>query len=153
MSMIGRWLDMRRDNRTRDLFEVPQPAQPIPASMDYRAQVSATAAEMMKNADCDRHDLAARCSRLTGTDVSKHMLDAYASEARDTFNLPFWFAPILETSCVSHDLSNWLAGVRGGRLLVGRDALTAELGKLERTRDEAARLIRDLKKQMGGRHV
>jgi len=142
---------MRRDRHTRDLFEVPQPAQAIPASMDYRAQVSLITAEMMKNADCDRHDLAARCSRLTGTDVSKHMLDAYASEARDTFNLPFWFAPVLETACVSHDLSNWLAGIRGGRLLVGRDALMAELGKLERARDEAGRMIRDLKKQMGGR--
>lgn len=142
---------MRRDRYTRDLFEVPQPAAPVPASMDYRAQVSIIAADMMKKADCDRHDLAARCSRLTGTDISKHMLDAYASEARDTFNLPFWVAPVLEVACTSHDLSNWLAGVRGGRLLVGRDALMAELGKLERARDEAGRMIRDLKKQMGGR--
>ena len=144
---------MRRDRHTSDLFEVPQPAQPIPASMDYRAQVAFITSEMMKHADCDRLDLAARCSRLTGTDISKHMLDGYASESRDTFNLPFWIAPVLEAACTSHDLSNWLAGVRGGRLLVGRDALMAELGKLERARDEAGRMIRDLKKQMGDRNA
>lgn len=142
---------MRRDRHTGDLFPVPQAAAPVPASMDYRAQVSALVADMLRAADCDRHDLAARCSRLTGTDVSKHMLDAYASEARDTFNLPFWFAPVLESACASHDISNWLAGIRGGRLLVGRDALMAELGKLERMRDEAASMIRGLKKQMGTR--
>lgn len=92
---------------------------------------------------------ALRGSRLTGSEVSKYMLDAYASAARDTFNLPFWLVPVLETVCGTHDLTNWLVGVRGGKLLVGREALTADLGRLERARDEAGRLIKELKKRMG----
>lgn len=139
----------RRDGRTLDLFEVPQPAAPTPASMDYRLQVSALVAEILKAAEGDRYELASRMSKLTGMDVSKYMLDAYSSEARETFNLPFWLVPALETVCSTHVLTNWLVGMRGGRLLIGREVLAAELGKLERQRDEASRLIRELKKTMG----
>ena len=139
----------RRDTLTLDLFEVPQPSAPLPSSADYRAQVSLLVGELLKAAEGDRHDVAARMSRLTGTDVTKYMLDAYSSEGRDTFNLPFWLVPALEAACSTHVLTNWLAGVRGGRLLIGREALTAELGKLERLRDEAGKKIRELKKVMG----
>lgn len=138
-----------RDTATLDLFEVPQAAAPIPAGLDYRAQVSGLVSQMLKDADGDRYELAGRMSRLTGTDVTKYMLDAYSSEARDTFNLPFWLVPALEESAHSHLLTNWLTGVRGGRLLIGREALNAELGKLERLRDEAAKKIKQLKQVMG----
>jgi hypothetical protein len=116
--------------------------------MDYRAQVSALVGQVLKGADGDRHDIAARTSRLTGTNVSKTMLDAYASDARETFNLPFYLVPALETACESLDLSNFLAGTRGGRLLVGRDALAGELAKLERQRAQASRRINRLRKVM-----
>jgi len=139
----------RRDHVTADLFEVPQPQAPLPASADYRAQVSHLVSEILKHADGDRIEIAARMSRLTGADISKYMLDAYASEARDTFNAPFWLIPALEVACGTHGLTNWLVGVRGGRLLIGREALTAELGRLERMRDEAGQRIRDLKRRMG----
>lgn len=143
----------RRDDQTFDMFEVPQPVAPLPASMDYRAQVAALVAEMLKAADKagegDRIEIAARMTRIAGIDVSKYMLDAYASEGRETFNVPLWLIPALESACGSHDLTNWLVGVRGGRLLIGKEALTAELGRLERMRDQAGQRIRELKKRMG----
>lgn len=138
----------RRDPLTLDLFEVPQPAAPLPASMDYRAQVSAIVAAMLKQTNKDRYDIAAACSRLTGTEVSKYMLDAYASEARETFNLPLWLVPALEEACQSHDLTNWLVAARGGRLYLGKDVLHAELGKLEKEREEIARSIKEIKNRM-----
>ena len=137
------------DPFTGDLFEVPQPADPIPAALDYRAQVAHLVAEALKQADQDRFDIAADMSRLTGREITKYMLDAYASEGRETFNLPLWEVPALEQAAHTHVLTNWLVGVRGGKLLIGREALNAELGKLERLRDQAARQIRDLKKRMG----
>lgn len=139
----------RKDDQTLDMFEVPQPQAPLPASMDYRATLSALISELLKAADGDRVEIAARMTRTAGTDVSKYMLDAYASEGRGAFNLPLWLVPALESACGSHDLTNWLVGVRGGRLLIGKDALTAELGRLERLRDQAGQRIRDLKKRMG----
>jgi hypothetical protein len=39
--------------------------------------------------------------------------------------------------------------LRGGKLLVGKEALDAEIGRLERTRDEATKRIKSLKQQMG----
>lgn len=142
---------MRRvkDPLTIDMFDVPSPAPDLPGTMDYRAQVSHLVSEMLRSAPHDRYDIAAKMSRLTGKDVSKNMLDAYASDAREDHNLPFYLLPALETVCESHAMTAWLADVRGGRLLVGREALNAELGRLERQRDEAAKRIKQLKQLMG----
>lgn len=140
---------MARDTKTRDMFEVPQPVAPLPSSMDYRQTVSAMVGAALKDADGDRYEIAARMSRLSGQEVSKYMLDAWSSEARDAYNMPFYQAPVLETACGTHLFSSWLATQRGGRLLIGREALNAELGKLEHLRDEAGRKIRELKKIMG----
>lgn len=138
----------RRDPLTLDLFEVPQPVAPLPASMDYRAQMSALIAAMLKKTNKDRFEIAAVCSRLSGTEVSKYMLDAYASEARETFNIPLWLVPVLEEACESHDLTNWLVAVRGGRLYLGKEVLSAELGNLEKEREEIMRLIKEVKSRM-----
>ncbi len=121
-----------------------------PSTFDFREFVSELISDVLREADGDRFDIAARISRLTGTDVSKWMLDAYTSPAREAFNAPLWIIPALEVACESHRITNWLTATRGGRLLIGRQALDAELGKLERQRDEAGRRIREIKKQMGG---
>lgn len=55
----------------------------------------------------------------------------------------------LEAACETHVLTHWLAEKRGGQLLVGKAALDAEIGKLERARDEAGKRIRQLKHVMG----
>lgn len=138
-----------QDTHTLDLFEVPQPAAQLPSSMDYGREVAHLVSEILKGADGDRFEVAARMSRLTGREVSKYMLDAWSSESRDAYNMPFYLAPVLEAACESHIFSNWLADKRGGRLLIGKETLTAELGKLERLKEEAARKIRELKKMMG----
>lgn len=138
----------RRDRNTLDLFEVPQPAAPLPGSMDFRSVIAHLVAQMLRESGLDRFEVAARMSRLTGKDVSKYMLDGYTAESRDEFNLPAYLIPAAETVCSSHLISTWLAGVRGGRLLVGRDALAAELGRIERQRDELAGQARALKDQL-----
>ncbi|MHB8920927.1 MAG: hypothetical protein ACYC3N_07820 [Halothiobacillus sp.] len=137
------------DQPMLDLFPVPSPAPELPGQMDYRTQVASLVSEVLKAAVMDRFDIAARMSRLTGKDVSKHMLDAYASDAREDHNLPLYLAPALEVVCESHLITAWLSDTRGGRLLIGREALNAELGKLERARDEAGKRIRQLKTLMG----
>jgi hypothetical protein len=138
----------RRDSRTGDLFVVPQPADPIPGSMDYRTVVSVTLSEMFRTCGKDRHQVAAEASRLTGKEVTKAMLDGYTAESRDCFNVPTYLIPALETACRSHAMSNWLAGVRGGRLMVGRDALAAELGRIEKQRAELADDARIIREQL-----
>jgi len=135
----------RRDAITRELFAMPQPAAPAPASMDYRATVAHLLADMFAQSGLDRWEIAARASRLAGKEISKYMLDSYTAESREACNAPAWVIPVLETACNAHLVSNWMAGVRGGRLYIGGDALAAELGRIERQRDELASQARELR--------
>lgn len=140
-------MSRRHDLSTGDLFTLPQPAAPVPASMDYRAQVSSLVSEMLAQAHAagiDRWEVAARASRLAGRDISKAMLDGYTSEAREEFNVPFWVVPLLETVCGSTLLTQWLARVRGGVLKVGAETLDAEIGRLLHEREKAGDQLRQL---------
>ena len=138
----------QRDHLTADLFDIPKPAPETPCSMDYRAAMAHLVAQMLKDCHRDRYDIAAAVSRLTGTDVSKYMLDAYTSEAREAFNLPAWLIGPLEAACKSHAITHWLAEVRGGRLLVGEQALEHDLAKWQQLRDEADEAVRALKHRL-----
>lgn len=138
----------QRDHQTVDLFDVPRPVPEVPCSMDYRATVAHLVAEMLKAFPGDRYDAAAQISRLTGTAVTKCMLDAYTSEAREAFNLPAWLLAPLEAVCKSHALTQWLASIRGGRLLVGEEALLHDLARLEQVRDEADDAVRALRHRL-----
>ncbi len=143
---------MRRDGITLDLFEVPQPLPAVEGSHDFRQVVASLVCELLEQAAAaglSRHQVAGEASRLTGKDVSKAMLDNYTSVAHETYNIPLWLIPALESVCRGHVLTQWLVSTRGGKLLVGREALNAELGRLERARDEAARKIKALKNVMG----
>lgn len=138
----------QRDHQTADLFDAPRPAPEVPCSMDYRATVAHLVAEMLKAAASDRYDIAAQLSRLTGKDISKYMLDAYTSESREEFNLPAWLIGPLEVACKSHAFTHWLAEIRGGRLLVGEQALMHDLARWEQMRDEADENVKALKHRL-----
>jgi hypothetical protein len=143
----------RREAYTADLFAVPHPAAPLPASMDFRAQISHTVAEMLKDAAAagiNRYQVSARASELAGRDISKAMLDGYTAESREEFNLPFWSAPVLETVCSSMRLTEWLARVRGGRIVFGAATIDAEIGRIEHERDQATERLRQLRELRRG---
>lgn len=138
----------RRDSQTGDLFAVPRAAAQVPASMDFRAVVAHLVTDMIQAGEGDRYAIAGRMSRLVGKDVSKAMLDGYTAESRVAFNLPLYLVPALEAACETTLLTEWLASVRGGRVLLGRDVLAAELGRLERQRDELAEQSRRIRDQL-----
>lgn len=148
---------MRRvnDNRTLDIFEIPQPRLAVPGCGNYSVQVSEIVGQLLKGTgdDMDRFEVAAQMSRLSGDDVSKGMLDAWSSVARTDHNLPLYRVPLLEEVCASHALTNWLVNLRGGRVAYGREALDAELGRLERVAAEATRQAREIKRRMGQDHA
>jgi len=139
----------RKDDRTFELFAVPQPAQAIPGQCNYGHLVSGLIGEVLKSTGLERHDIASRMSRLSGDDVSKNMLDAWSSTARVDHNLPLYRVPLLEYVCETHVLTDWLVGMRGGSASYGKDALLAELGRVVRNREELTRQERELKKLVG----
>lgn len=144
---------LSKDDKTLDIFSVPQPVLSVPGLGNYASQVSELVSEILKGSELDRYEIAARMSRLSGDDVSKNMLDAWASPARADHNLPLYRAALLEEVCASHVLSNWQVHLRGGRVAYGREALDTELGRLERVAANATRQARELKKLLGEDHA
>lgn len=142
-----------KDDRTLDIFTIPQPVSVEPGFGNYSCQVSELVSEVLKSTDLDRYEVAARMSRLSGDDVSKNILDAWASPARVDHNVPLYRVALLEEVCASHLLTDWLVRQRGGRVAYGREALDAELGRLERVAADASRKARELKRILGGDHA
>lgn len=143
----------RPDHQSGDLFAAPRPAVEIAGAFDYRAVIAHLLADMFAASGLDRYAIAANASRLAGKDVSKTMLDAYTSEAREEHNAPAWLIPALEASCSSRAYTEWLAAQRGGRVLWGNETLHHDLSRLERIREQADDHIRAIKVAMQQRGV
>ena len=118
-----------KDDLTLDIFEVPVPVVPMPGSGNYAAQVSELVGTVLKDCPVDRYEVAAQMSRLSGDDVSKHMLDAWSSPARSDHNIPLYRIPLLEEVCQSHAFTDWLVHLRGGRVAYGRAGFGSRIRK------------------------
>lgn len=142
---------MRRqpDALTGDLFEVPLPAASLPGALDYGLAVRRLLSEAIKDSSLNTAQVAARMAELTGHAVSEHQVHAWTAPSREGWRFPLEYLPAFEQAAETLALTRWLASVRGCRVLQGREALNAELGRLERVRDEAGRKIRQLKSVMG----
>jgi hypothetical protein len=137
----------KRDQFTQDLFEIPQPATGA-GSLACRAQIAAIMSEALKGHD--RYTVAADMSRLLGREITKFMLDAYTAESRETHLPPVDTAMAFDMATNGFALINLYAQKLGAKVLVGREALDAEIGKLERIKQEANARIKSLKQMSGG---
>ncbi|WP_398309322.1 hypothetical protein [Zoogloea sp.] len=144
------------DTLTGDLFEVPVPKAALPGALNFGIALRHVLCDVLKAAPLGRAEIAARMSELIGEPVSKRQLDAWTAESRNwneethqAWRFPLEYLPALEVACETHALTAWVVDLRGGKLLVGKEALDAEIGRLERTRDEATKRIKSLKQQMG----
>ena len=140
----------RPDLSTRDLFEVPSPAPEAEGSLAFGVELRALLSRVLKECPGSRYQVAARMSELLGTDISKYQLDAWTAESREPWRFPLEYLPAFEIACETCAITEWLVMKRGGRVLFGKEALTAELGKPERQRDETQRRIQALKQTMRG---
>ena len=142
---------MRRfhDPLTPDLFEVPVPRVPLPGALDVGLAVRHLISDLLKASPRNRFEIAARMSELLGHEISKHQLDSWTAESREGWRFPLEYLPAFEVAVETHQITGWLAGLRGCRVLAGKEALDAEIGKLERQKEDAARKIKQLKHAMG----
>ncbi len=144
---------MRRDDRTPDFFEIPQAPAPTNGSLDCAAELCAALADMItdamkRGAIRSRYDLAARMSELTGQEITKAMIDAWTAESKEAWRFPFQFAPAMESACDSTCLQQLFGRKRGSRILVGKDALLAEMGQVQKEKVELALREKALKQRM-----
>ncbi len=81
---------------TLDLLAWEPPRVGVPAydegrvrSASLRARVARAVSETLRDAPMDRESVALAMSAWLGEDVTKNMLDAYASEAREAHTIPY----------------------------------------------------------------
>jgi len=139
----------RYDSLTLDLFEVPVARTPLPGALDVGLQVRHLISDLLKVCPLKRFEIAARMSELLGHEITKHQLDSWTAESLEGWRFPLEYLPAFEVACETHAITAWLADLRGCKVLVGKEALDAEIGKLERLREDAAKKIRQLKHAMG----
>lgn len=142
---------MRRvhDSLTLDLFAVPVPRTPLPGALDVGLAVRHLISDLLKASPLNRFEIAARMSELLGHEITKNQLDAWTAESREGWRFPLEYLPAFEVAVETHQVTTWMADLRGCKVLVGKEALDAEIGKLERLKEEAARKIKQLKQAMG----
>lgn len=128
-------------------FEVPTtPAAGALAGDDVR--ISAMVAEILHNDPRPREVIAAEMSRLLGVDVSKGMLDGYASPSREGWSISYSRMKALVSVTSRHDLLDAdLRGI-GASLLVGEEIHTARLGHLRAQRAQLDQEIRDAERRV-----
>lgn len=123
-------------------FDAPQPATLPAALAGMDARIARTVAEALKDDERDRAIIAAEMSLLLDEEVSKAMLDAYASPARDGHNISFARMLALIAVTNRHDLLDREVREIGAAVLVGEEIKAAKVGHL---RSKIARLNAELK--------
>lgn len=138
---------MRRiaDTLTFDLFEVPSPAPQTPGSMNYSREIAATMSQALKDCPFDRVEVAARMTRLLGREVSLSMLNAYTAESRDMHNISLERAIAFDAATEGYALLNLYSGKLGCRVMVGKESLLAELGRIDQMKVDLARQEKAIK--------
>lgn len=112
-------------------FGVPEPAS-SDGALSSLERVTASAVGLMLRTDGrSRFEIAGAVSRLMEADVSKMMLDAYASEARDGHNISHARFLALTAATRRYDCLDATVRQIGGKLLVGEEVYNAEYGSLK----------------------
>jgi hypothetical protein len=139
----------RHDSLTMDLFEVPVPTAPMPGALNFNLALRRLLSDILKSYPASREIVAGRMSELTGDQITKYQLDSWTAESREGWRFPLEYLPAFEVATETTELLVWAANVRGGKVLIGKEALDAEIGKLERVKEEASRKIKQYKQVMG----
>jgi len=98
---------------------------------DSDRDVAQAVARILKEDDRPRIEMAASMTAILGADVSKAMLDAYASEARTTHNISLGRFLALVAVTRRYDVLGDLLGKIGAKIVVGEELIHLELGLLE----------------------
>lgn len=109
-------------------------------------QTASAVARILKEDERDRYDVAAAMSRVSGTDISKSMIDKYSSESSEEHNISFDRMLFLIAATRRYDILRALLRRIGCDLIEGEEILTVELGHMVAQRARIEERIRHLRK-------
>ncbi|NBB17008.1 hypothetical protein GVN21_16705 [Caulobacter sp. SLTY] len=110
---------------------VPETVSSDGALAMLRRQTASAVGAILKGEPRNRFEVAGAVSALTDDEVTKLMLDAYASEAREAHAISFDRMLALVAATGRYDVLKGLLRTIGCDLLVGEEAFLARVGDLE----------------------
>ncbi|WP_159648120.1 hypothetical protein [Sphingorhabdus sp. 109] len=127
-------------------FDAPKPAREAAALSGMDRIVASGISQALTGDGRSRWEISGKVSELLSEDVSKLMLDAYASEARGDHNVPMHRALAIIAVTERVDiLDAWLRRI-GVSALDGDEIKTAKLGHLQRRLAEIKLEIKEIEK-------
>lgn len=138
----------RSDPFTADLFSVPT-APTAPGSLHCAREIAAVMADAIKQSEYDRIDIAARMTRLLGEEITVAMINTWTAESKDDHMPNIERAIAFDVATGVNALATYHAKKVGGLFLLGRDALLAEVGRLDQQAASIDRKKRALKQFLG----
>ncbi len=138
------------DSRTLDLFAIPTAPPMVSGAQNISIEIRHLLADVLKACPRSRYQVAARMSEFLGIEISKHQLDSWKADSRDSWRFPLEYLVAFEMACDTFEVTQYISAKRGCGLLVGEEILEARRGRLQTEHDERARQIKLLKKRLGG---
>lgn len=135
--------------RDEGLYQMAVPSTQAVGSLDIQAELMECIAQAIKVCPKDRFAIAAEMSRLSGLDVSKAMIDAWTAPSKEGHRFPLCLLPAFEVACSTIALQELIARKRGTTILVGKQVILAQLGRLEQMEEEMRKEKLKLKRQLG----
>ena len=126
-------------------FDAPMTEVSEGSLSDLDRKVASAVAAMIKRDGRSRFEIAGQVSALLDSNVSKEMLDAYSSEARDGHNISFARLLALTVATQGFDVLDALMRIIGCTVMVGDEIRLAEIGHLEAQKRDAERRLKMLK--------
>lgn len=117
-------------------FDTPPLATLAGSLAGLERAISEMVATILNTDERPREVLAAEMSRLLDDEISRAMLDAYSSPAREGHKVPMSRALALVAVTDRHDLLDPIMRWIGAGLLVGDEIMTARIGQLRRRRQQ-----------------
>ena len=150
MSKLRKKID-RENDRQMSLFDVLEKAQrddnaPGAGSLDIDTELRYLISQELKECRYSRYHVAARMSELTGTEITKTMLDSWTAESKEFHRFPAIFLPAFCLAVGRMGLLNFLGRKSGAFVLPGKEALRAEIQRLI---EERERINGEIKKRRG----
>lgn len=104
-----------------------QPAGSFDIDRQFRAAIS----EALKHSPLSRWQIVARMSELTGSEITKSMLDSWTADSKEDHRFPAIFLPAFCEAVGCSEPLNLLGRLVGVFVLPGPEALRAEIRRIE----------------------
>ena len=135
---------------------VPREPEPVPGAFDFDLQLRNLLNRAIKESPKSRAEIAAAMTDLVFGDagdgeITKVQLDSWTAPSRGDWRFPLCYLPAFVKAADAVWLLDKVAAMVGCKVLVGSEALDAELGRIQRKMAELKRRERAVKKVMGGR--